>query len=90
MNIDNLCKLLLEALAEAGFRESTLFNYRGVIRRFKAFCKGKGYSESLEKRGCEKGHLLARLNQNTMPKIFDYAACFIHTLDFFGIVFSSA
>ena len=45
MNIDNLCKLLLEALAEAGFNESTLFNYRGVIRRFKAFCKEKGYSE---------------------------------------------
>lgn len=39
MNIDNLCKLLLEALAEAGFKESTLFNYRGVIRRFKVFCK---------------------------------------------------
>ena len=39
MNIDNLCKLLLEALAEAGFSESTLFNYRGVIHRFKAFCK---------------------------------------------------
>ena len=90
MNIDNLCKLLLEALAEAGFSESTLFNYRSVIRRFKAFCKEKGYSESLEKRGCEKDHSLARLNQNTMPKIFDYAACFIHTLDFFGIVFSSA
>ena len=50
MNIDNLCKLLLEALAEAGFSESTLFNYRGVIRRFKAFCKEKGYSESLEKK----------------------------------------
>ena len=45
MNIDNLCKLLLEALAEAGFKESTLFNYRGVIRRFKVFCKEKGYSE---------------------------------------------
>ena len=45
MNIDNLCKLLLEALAKAGFNESTLFNYRGVIRRFKAFCKEKGFSE---------------------------------------------
>lgn len=45
MNIDNLCELLLEALAEAGFNESTLFNYRGVIRRFKSFCKEKGFSE---------------------------------------------
>ena len=39
MNIDNLCKLLLEALAEAGFSESTLFNYRGVIRRLKPFAR---------------------------------------------------
>ena len=54
MNIDNLCKLLLEALAEAGFIESTLFNYRGVIRRFKAFCKENGYSESLEKKAVSK------------------------------------
>ena len=46
--------------------------------------------KTLEKRGCEKGHILARLNQYTMLKIFDYAACFIYTLDFFGIVFSSA
>lgn len=45
MNIDNLCELLLEALAEAGFNESTLFNYRGVIRRFKTFCEEKGFSE---------------------------------------------
>ena len=45
MNIENLCELLLEALAEAGFNESTLFNYRGVIRRFSAFCKEKGFSE---------------------------------------------
>ena len=54
MNIDNLCKLLLEALAEACFSESTLFNYRGVIRRFKAFCKENGYSESLEKKAVRK------------------------------------
>ena len=45
MNIDNLCELLLETLAEAGFNESTLFNYRGVIRRFKTFCEEKGFSE---------------------------------------------
>ena len=45
MNIDTICELLMEALNEAGFNESTLFNYRGVIRRFKAFCKEKGFSE---------------------------------------------
>lgn len=45
MSIDTICKLLMEALAEAGFKESTLFNYRGVIRRFKTFCKEKGVSD---------------------------------------------
>lgn len=45
MNIENICNLLLEALAEAGFNEGTLFNYRGVIHRFKAFCNERGLSE---------------------------------------------
>ena len=54
MNIDNICKLLLKALSEAGFNESTLLNYRGVIRRFKAFCKENGYSESLKKKAVRK------------------------------------
>ena len=45
MDIENICNLLLEALAEAGFSESTLFNYRGVIRRFKSFCNERGASE---------------------------------------------
>ena len=45
MNIDTICEFLMEVLTEAGFNESTLFNYRGVIRRFKAFCGEKGISE---------------------------------------------
>src|SRR5699024_142923 len=28
-------------LIQAGYNENTIFNYRGVIRRFKAFCKEK-------------------------------------------------
>ena len=44
MDIENICNLLLEALAETGFNESTLSNYRGVIRRFKAFCNERVYS----------------------------------------------
>lgn len=39
MSIDEICELLLEALANAGYNESTIFNYRGVIRRFKAYCR---------------------------------------------------
>lgn len=45
MKIDTICNTLLETLAEAGYNESTLFNYTGVIRRFKAFCIEKGASE---------------------------------------------
>lgn len=45
MKIDTICNALLDTLFEAGYNESTLFNYRGVIRRFKAFCKEKGVSE---------------------------------------------
>lgn len=45
MKIDTICNALLETLAEASYNESTLFNYRGVIRRFHAFSKEKGASE---------------------------------------------
>jgi len=45
MSIDEICELLLEALAHAGYNESTIFNYRGVIRRFKAYCRENGITE---------------------------------------------
>lgn len=45
MNIDNLCGLLLDSLKDAKYNESTIFNYEGVIRRFKAFCKEHGATE---------------------------------------------
>jgi len=45
MSIDEICELLLEALADAGYNESTIFNYRGVIRRFKAYCRENGITE---------------------------------------------
>ena len=45
MSIDEICELLLKALADTGYNESTIFNYRGVIRRFKAYCREKGITE---------------------------------------------
>ena len=45
MNIDTICALCIEALRNAGYNESTVFNYQGVIRRFKAFCKAKNVQE---------------------------------------------
>ena len=41
MKIEAICNSLLETLIQAGYNENTIFNYRGVIRRFKAFCKEK-------------------------------------------------
>ena len=41
MKIDTICNSLLETLIQAGYNENTIFNYKGVIRRFKAFCKEK-------------------------------------------------
>lgn len=41
MNIDTICNKCIEAIKDAGYNESTIFNYQGVIRRFKAFCKAR-------------------------------------------------
>jgi site-specific recombinase XerD len=51
MKVDAICNALLETLAESSYNESTLFNYRGVIRRFKAFCKEKGVLEYVPELG---------------------------------------
>jgi hypothetical protein len=45
MDINIICAALLAALDESGYHEHTIFNYEGVIRRFKAFCKNKGVTE---------------------------------------------
>ena len=45
MKIDTICALLIEALQEAGYNKSTVFNYQGVIRRFKVFGSDKGVTE---------------------------------------------
>lgn len=45
MEINTICDALLSALDEAGYQEHTIFNYKGVVRRFKAFCKNKGITE---------------------------------------------
>jgi site-specific recombinase XerD len=39
MTIDEICNAFIKALHEEGYNESTLFNFEGVIRRFKQFCK---------------------------------------------------
>lgn len=45
MTIDAICTLLIDSLKDAGYNNSTIFNYQGVVRRFKAFCDEQGSSE---------------------------------------------
>lgn len=45
MEINTICDAILSALDEASYHEHTIFNYKGVVRRFKAFCNNKGITE---------------------------------------------
>lgn len=45
MDINTVCTLLIDALKDAGYKDSTIFNYQGAVRRFKAFCKEHGVTE---------------------------------------------
>jgi len=45
MDINTICDALLTALVEAGYHENTIFSYKGVVRRFKAFCENEGITE---------------------------------------------
>ena len=39
MTIDEICTACINELRAEAYNESTIFNYEGVIRRFKQFCK---------------------------------------------------
>ena len=45
MEINTICIALLAVLDESGYHEHTIFNYKGVVRRFKAFSKNKGITK---------------------------------------------
>jgi hypothetical protein len=45
MEINTICDTLLAALEYAGYHEHTIFNYKGVVHRFKVFCKNEGITE---------------------------------------------
>ncbi len=45
MKINTICDAFLAALNETGYHAHTIFNYKGVVRRFKVFCKNKGITE---------------------------------------------
>ena len=45
MDINTICSLLIDALRNADYNESTVSLYLGVIKRFKIFCQEKGVSD---------------------------------------------
>jgi len=45
MDINTICNDLLDVLVKTDYHEHTIFNYIGVVRRFKAFCVDKGITE---------------------------------------------
>lgn len=38
MTIETICDSCIKAVTDAGYNEATIFNYEGVVRRFKKFC----------------------------------------------------
>ncbi len=45
MTIETICDACIRAVKDAGYNESTIFNYKGVVRRFKKFCVERGAIE---------------------------------------------
>lgn len=45
MDINTICNALLDALVKVGYHEHTIYNYIGVVRRFKTFCEDKVLTE---------------------------------------------
>lgn len=45
MTIENICSKCIQAIKDQGYNNSTIFNYEGVIRRFKSFCSERNVSD---------------------------------------------
>ncbi len=45
IKVNTICNAFLAALDEASYNESTIFNYKGVIRRFNTFCESRAVTE---------------------------------------------
>lgn len=45
MTIETICTRCIEAVTNAGYSDATIFNYKGVIRRFKTFCSERGVTD---------------------------------------------
>lgn len=45
MTIETICTRCIKAVTNAGYSDATIFNYKGVIRRFKTFCSERGVTD---------------------------------------------
>lgn len=45
MTIETICDSCIQAVMDAGYNESTILNYKGVVRRFKKFCIERGVTK---------------------------------------------
>ena len=52
MDINTVCTLLIEALKNAGYNESTIFNYQGAARRFTYSAKNTESLNTAMKSAC--------------------------------------
>lgn len=51
MTIEYICNKCLDAIRNQGYSDSTVFNYEGVVRRFKIFCDERNVSDYSSKIG---------------------------------------
>lgn len=55
MTIDAICEACIDAVKKQNYKDSTIFNYQGIIRRFKEFCAERNVTEY----SCEVGKAYA-------------------------------
>jgi integrase len=90
MEIEKICALLIDALQGAGYNESTIFNYHGVIRRFKAFSNDRGetsYTPDLGKMYAEdvvsvKTSKFSMNRYHTQGRFIRFLDSYFHTCSF--------
>jgi len=82
MTIDAICASCIEAVRKAGYNESTIFNYEGVVRRFKEFCKERDlnvYSCELGKKYAD--NVISKKNGNLSLNRYHTQGRFIRLID---------
>jgi len=90
MTINTICALLIDSLKDAGYDDSTIFNYHGVIRRFRAFCEEQGVSDYSSEIGrcyaedvkCKKTDRFSKNRYHTQGRFFRLIDSFFQTGEF--------